>query len=267
MADRIAAGKKKIAARTRPTEKKTREPFFPGAETESAWLEVMEKASLRNHYFNGKLLGKDDLEREQDYHRSKKRLENRFVVGWGVVSGLDVAEEKGRGSGGSRRVTVSPGMAIDPWGRELVLASPVSLTVPFTGNAKSSEKWHLVLSQEEKKEAPMPSPTEEAGDYSVIREGCRIEALPGPAPQFLQTTAMKGQALDADLLDKLVKGRFTLGEFSGSGVLIAELTVKARAVAAETSVRRIVLSPRLLQEILPVLFPRLFRAKTRRKKS
>jgi hypothetical protein len=46
------------------------------------------------------LLTADDLQREQDYHRDKARLHNRFLHGWGVVAGLTVSvdqEKKKRG--------------------------------------------------------------------------------------------------------------------------------------------------------------------------
>ena len=46
----------------------------------------------RSQFFTGQVLTADDLQREQDYHRDKARLHNRFMYGWGVVArpeGLD----------------------------------------------------------------------------------------------------------------------------------------------------------------------------------
>lgn len=42
----------------------------------------------RVNYFEGQLLGLDDFRAEQRYHREKRKMHNRFLHGWGVVSGL-----------------------------------------------------------------------------------------------------------------------------------------------------------------------------------
>ena len=36
----------------------------------------------RSRFFTGQVLTADDLQREQDYHRDKARLHNRFLHGW-----------------------------------------------------------------------------------------------------------------------------------------------------------------------------------------
>lgn len=68
----------------------------------------------RPHFFTGKLLTAEDFQREQDYHRNKVRLHNRFLHGWGVVAGLRVSLDRGD-------VIVTPGLALDCAGNELVL--------------------------------------------------------------------------------------------------------------------------------------------------
>ncbi|MDP9221946.1 MAG: hypothetical protein M3P23_15615, partial [Actinomycetota bacterium] len=74
----------------------------------------------RVHYFFGQLLTSDDLQTEQDYHREMRYLHNR-LLGHGVVHGLDVTV------GDGSTVVVSPGIAIDPCGREIVLADEVHI--------------------------------------------------------------------------------------------------------------------------------------------
>ena len=79
----------------------------------------------RPHYFTGKLLTADDLALEQRYHIEKRRLLNRVLHGNGVVSGLEVAPGEQEGT-----VTVAPGVALDPRGRELVVSQPQLLALP-----------------------------------------------------------------------------------------------------------------------------------------
>ena len=77
----------------------------------------------RPRYFAGKLLTAEDLELEQRYHIEKRWLLNRTLQGAGIVSGLDV-------SLGSGSVTVAPGLALDPMGREIVITEPAELAIP-----------------------------------------------------------------------------------------------------------------------------------------
>lgn len=72
-------------------------------------------ALTRLHYFDGKLLRADDLDREQQYLRSLVHLSNQ-AGGSGAVHGFDVALSK-KGDA----LVVGPGMAIDPKGRVLLL--------------------------------------------------------------------------------------------------------------------------------------------------
>jgi hypothetical protein len=80
----------------------------------------------RPHYVAGKLLTADDLELEQRYHIEKRWLLNRTFHGAGVVHGLEVATDK-EGS-----VSVSPGLALDRYGREIEVCEREELAVPGT---------------------------------------------------------------------------------------------------------------------------------------
>lgn len=71
-------------------------------------------AFVRPHYFFGRLLTAADYQAEQDYHRGKQQLQNRLLFGTGVVAGLRVSIVHGQ-------LTVSPGLAYDCQGHELLL--------------------------------------------------------------------------------------------------------------------------------------------------
>lgn len=72
----------------------------------------------RNHYYNGKLLSASELEAEQKYHNDKRRLSNRFLHGFGIVCGMQVV------SVSPSRISIEPGVALDGYGREIVIAKP-----------------------------------------------------------------------------------------------------------------------------------------------
>lgn len=77
----------------------------------------------RNRFFSGKHLTAEDLQLEQEYFREKLKLHNRYLHGFGVVSGLDV-------SNCSRDVVISPGLAIDCEGNEIVVPEPLEQVLP-----------------------------------------------------------------------------------------------------------------------------------------
>lgn len=82
-------------------------------------------------YYQGELLLKEDFEAEQNYHRNMRHLHNFVLHGSGIVWGLDVT--KGTSD---KTITVSPGVAIDPTGREIVLANGLQVSVTGSGNDK-----------------------------------------------------------------------------------------------------------------------------------
>lgn len=75
----------------------------------------------RNHYFFGKLLDVEQLEKEQRYFNGKRWLLNRLVTGSGVVCGLNVV------AGENGEVVIQPGVAIDALGREIIVVDEHSI--------------------------------------------------------------------------------------------------------------------------------------------
>ena len=84
----------------------------------------------RPRYFTGKLLTAEDLELEQRYHLERRHLLNRMLHGAGIVSGLGV-------TAGDDSVTVAPGFALDPEGREILICEPRQLAIPECDEAVS----------------------------------------------------------------------------------------------------------------------------------
>ncbi len=124
--------------------------------------------SERPRYFLGQLIGVDDLEQEQLYHREKARRHNRFVHGWGIVRGLEVHASPQ----GTREVTISPGYALDARGEEIVVSRTVA--VDLSGHAAGTTVY-VTVRFDERPERPVPAL--EGEEYTRIRETFAVEVL------------------------------------------------------------------------------------------
>lgn len=78
----------------------------------------------RPRFFAGQLLTEQDLNRLDQYIVAKNQLHNRYLVGQGVVCGLDVTC-----SPCANTVSVSPGYAIDTCGNDIIVCSPDTVDV------------------------------------------------------------------------------------------------------------------------------------------
>lgn len=131
----------------------------------------------RNRFFYGKLLTVRDFEAEQKYFNDKRRLLNRLTLGEGVVSGLNVVAID------DLTVSVEPGLAIDSYGREIVVGFPVtqklSMIDGFTNN-DYSKNVYLCLDYDEKgKEAvhsvaSSATTPESVSEYNRVLESYRL---------------------------------------------------------------------------------------------
>ncbi len=73
----------------------------------------------RNRYYPGKLLTSADFQAEQDYFNNKRRFANSLLYGMGVLCGLGVY------SLDDLSVMIESGVAVDGYGREIVLEKSV----------------------------------------------------------------------------------------------------------------------------------------------
>src|SRR3954464_1177126 len=82
---------------------------------------------LRLHYYERQYLGAADLEDQQAYLRDMRRRHNLAHHVWGIVTGLDLVEVPVAGDPTAVDVYIQPGMAIDGFGREIVVMAPARL--------------------------------------------------------------------------------------------------------------------------------------------
>ncbi|WP_447602828.1 hypothetical protein [Nitrospira sp. Nam80] len=79
------------------------------------------KSPSRVHYFEQQYLRRQEFADEQAYQIALRRRHNNGHHRWGIVVGLEVTQEEGT-------LVVRPGMAIDGYGRELVLEAKRSIS-------------------------------------------------------------------------------------------------------------------------------------------
>jgi hypothetical protein len=128
----------------------------------------------RPNYFTGQLLGAEDFIAEQEYHRGQQRRHNLHCHGIGVVSGLTVSTENGKGGS---TVVVEPGVAIDAAGNELHLCMPARFPLP---TSPAVIQVGILFSERFAGSIPMGIPGESETVPAHVEEGCEIvlETLP-----------------------------------------------------------------------------------------
>ncbi|WP_284640480.1 hypothetical protein [Paenibacillus silviterrae] len=141
----------------------------------------------RNRYFYGKLLTVRDFESEQKYFNDKRRLLNRLLYGSGVIAGLQVIAVD------DKSVSVESGVAVDSLGREVIVASPVTLKLSMMegfSNNEYAKNVYLCIAYDEKGKEPVHAVTsssvrqEEVSEYNRVVESYRLfirEDAPEPA--------------------------------------------------------------------------------------
>jgi hypothetical protein len=105
-------------------------------------------APTRNRYFYGKLLDAHNLDMEQQYFLEMGRMINRLTLGSGVLCGLHVKPGKGK-----TQFLVSPGVAVDGEGREIMVTEQVTVDLASLEGEKP-----FMLDEEQVDPAPEPTP-------------------------------------------------------------------------------------------------------------
>jgi hypothetical protein len=172
---------------------------------------------MRNHYFYGQLLSVQNFTLESGYFIRHRRLLNRLVLGYGVVCGLNVEVSRD-----GARVIIGPGLAIDSWGREIVVSRRSEpITIPVDVIRRAIERAgecddacvQVVICYHECQGDPAPILAGDCGSAepctpSTIREQYRIEfrdECPSkPAPACRIPNLIANGRLDYDELAKWV---------------------------------------------------------------
>jgi hypothetical protein len=135
----------------------------------------------RVQYFDEQFLRLADLVDEQAYHLLMRRRHNLGGHTWGIVAGLMVESDR------DGNLVVQPGMAVDGYGRELILPYPYSLPPRAFAEKGSNELevWLVYTRQ--------PADSLPAG-YAPCRPG-----ETGPAGRLLEMGQIELRASERDL--------------------------------------------------------------------
>lgn len=101
--------------------------------------ETLQEIKLVN-YYAGQQLRVDDFKDEQSYLIEMRWLHNRSLHTWGISKGLEVNQVD------QRQVKINPGIAIDNYGRELVLLKETVIDVVAKAPLSTSDIFYLTIS-------------------------------------------------------------------------------------------------------------------------
>lgn len=82
----------------------------------------------RLNYYQFQTLGAADLKDQQSYHRALRRRHNLGPHSWGVITGLEIVEQARDGDPPFVDIFVMPGIAVDGYGREIIVMEPAPLS-------------------------------------------------------------------------------------------------------------------------------------------
>lgn len=143
----------------------------------------------KNRYFYGKLLTADDFDQEQQYFDDKRRLINRWVLGAGIVAGLEVIRVD------DYSISVEMGVALDYTGREIVVDMPVIRKLSMIEGyeeatmAEGDESMYLCIEYHETPVEPVHNitnrsvHTQEEETFNKYREDYRLYVTDDKPPE------------------------------------------------------------------------------------
>jgi hypothetical protein len=157
----------------------------------------------RLNYYEGEYLGAVDFEAEQEYHRDTRRRHNVGQHTWGIVGGLSLAQIQNGAGAGQVDVSLMPGMAIDAFGREIVVLSNAQITQDlfapyYDANSAAVPKlmylW-IVYDEQMAKASAQACSTSTTNAFGRVVESYRLVVTPTAASPANDTLLVDGISL------------------------------------------------------------------------
>lgn len=207
--------------------------------------------TTRLRWFTGRFMTARDLTDEQEYHLDRHRLHNRLLHGWGTVCGLEVRPHA-RADCSHEWVRVDAGMALDCYGREIVLPQPEAVHWPVDPSRTSDEDalGVLCIRYDECLTEPLPAIVDgcergTATELGRVVEAWRFEVhAVGHAPDDPWVTLVRGERTDracrdgcedSDVRDGCLEPWCALGDCVPIALLRRS---EGRAIEVDAGVRR-----------------------------
>jgi hypothetical protein len=181
----------------------------------------------RARFFDQQLLVLKDFTEEQAYHIEMRRRHNQQLHTPGIASGLVVTKS------GLKKVEVSPGMAIDREGRELVLDAKTEFDLSNATIFPPGSSILVVISYNEESIEPYASDptqmtrTKEAGRPGVVRE--TTTSQPDPSAVQLARVILNNQGEVSETIDTSVRRLAGASAFDKPD---ADLTVRTLRISS-----------------------------------
>jgi hypothetical protein len=137
----------------------------------------------RPNYYQGQYLGAEDFRAEQLYHRDMQRRHNLGPHTWGLITGLELVERPQDG-GGDIDVYLYPGMAVDGYGREILVLRPVKLDPADFQRFATDDHYEVWVGYQEEQTGRAGNGfalCEGDGQFDRVRENFRLFVEPDAA--------------------------------------------------------------------------------------
>lgn len=152
--------------------------------------------AARVHYFDKQFLRVDEFRDEQLYQLALRRRHNNTQHTWGIVNGLAIANEEGS-------IVVQPGLAIDGYGRELLLSSKYRVTAESFDDLES-DRLDLWLVYDRQNDGSSPEGYGECGSSPAGASSYRSTETPHvliERPRINNVDPRKPPGVSSDVLN------------------------------------------------------------------
>lgn len=165
---------------------------------------MAKRTRRRLNYFKYQFLEAEDFKAEQDYHLEMRRLHNQLLHTAGVVDGLVVTKKD------DTTINVSPGVAIDNKGQEIILESGQDVSLGDHVKYPSNSEIFVVICYQEEEDKDSGQPKDKVIGYTRLVESGLVEAKTQKPLAQDPIVLLAHFSLASDKVPGNVNGRFEI---------------------------------------------------------